>query len=100
MPASTTRQLRTYAALARALEAEPEEVEPTCDICGLSQNFFGDGDWNGDMGHHYSCEEAQDDGGPTRGDCHNPSCACNAPMYVPKPEDKVDVRKFVEENAL
>lgn len=98
-----------YAALGAATpEEEVEEFEPNCDICGWNETYFGPGDWNGETGNHIACEDASygapddedDDGGPTRDVCRNQSCACNAPMYVPKPEDKVDVRKFVEENGI
>lgn len=35
----------------------PDDVTPTCDICGEEWDEGGEGDdWNGETGNHYSCE--------------------------------------------
>jgi hypothetical protein len=34
---------------------DPEEVTPTCDICG-KPDYAGVPDWNGETGNHVSCE--------------------------------------------
>ena len=39
----------------------PEDVEPTCDVCGRrvddSPAGFADADWNGETGCHETCED-------------------------------------------
>lgn len=39
---------------------DPQDPQPTCDICEEPQHFEdGPDDWNGETGCHLSCEEQQ-----------------------------------------
>lgn len=77
-----------------------EEFVPlVCGICREEDDAFGIGDWNPVTGEHYSCEAEDDDASASGTLCTSESCACNAPVYVPKPEDKVDPRAFVAEGV-
>lgn len=87
---------------ARARRNAPRPMPLICSECRQSEDWYGPSGWDSDAGTHFVCQgdEWWDDEAEASGTvCTSESCACNAPVYVPKPEDKVDPRAFVAEGV-